>query len=209
MPRKIRSDSLFALLKPEQRDLLFEWLLDEGIGYEEAALRCAEQFGLQPAASALCGFLKQHGFHWRMERAKEIANDKATSLPKDFDAKKKAALAQREFEKACNELNTSEIIALQRLDLDRQIARTQGEIELEKLKISRVKLEQKAQDQKLAREKFEMDFSKKLLDATFREQAERIANSDLSHADKIAAMRKAAFSDVDALQASGKVAIPK
>ena len=209
MARKIRSDSLYAQLTPEQRDMLFEWLLDEGISYEDAAALCAEKFGLNPSASSLCGFLTQHGFSWRMDRAKELANDKATSLPKDFDAKKRAALAQREFEKAFHNLGTQELIALQRLDLDRQIAKTQGEIELEKLKIARVKLGQKEKDQELAREKFEMDFAKRLLDAAFRAVAEGIATSDLSNADKIAAMRKAAFSDVDELQASGKVVIPK
>jgi len=209
MARKIRSDSLYAQLKPEQRDLLFSWLLDEGIGLEEASARCAEQFGLQPAESSLSGFLRQHGFVWRMDRAKEIANDKATKLPKDFDAKKRTMLAQREFEVASHDLNGSQIIALQRLDLDRQIAETQGKIELQKLIIARVKLDQKTQDQKLAREKFEMDVAKKLLDATFRAQANEIANSDLSNADKIAAMRKAAFADVDELQASGKVVIPR
>ncbi|MDD5349494.1 MAG: hypothetical protein PHQ12_04710 [Chthoniobacteraceae bacterium] len=209
MPRKIRSDSLYAQLTPEQRDLLFEWLLDEGLSYEAAALLCTEKFGLSPSHSALCGFLAQHGFAWRMDRAKQLADDKATSLPKDFDSKKKAALAQREFEKAFNDLSTQEVIALQRLDLDRQIARTQGEIELEKLKIARIKLQQKEEDQALAREKFETDVAEKLLDAALRSAAEKIATSDLSNAEKIAAMRKAAFADVDELQASGKVVIPE
>jgi hypothetical protein len=47
-----------------------------------------------------------------------------------------------------------------------------------------------------------------MLDEVLRRKAEAIANSDLSNADKIAAMRKAAFEDVDALEKSGEVEIP-
>ncbi|GEM_PF-6338321 len=67
----------------------------------------------------------------------------------------------------------------------------------------------KEQAQKLDREKFETDAAKMLLNEALRVRAAEIANSNLSKADQIAAMRKAAFSDVDALEASGKVAIPQ
>ncbi len=207
--RKIRSDSLYAQLKPEQRDLLFEWLLDEGIGYEEAALRCAEHFGLSPVPSSLSAFLKQHGFAWRMDRAKELANDKATKLPKDFDAKKKTALAQREFEKAFHDLSTSEVIALQRLDLDRQIAKTQGEIELEKLKISRVKLDQKERGMQFDREKFAVATCELFLKWNADERAKTIATATISNSEKIAQLRQLYFADVDALEQSGTVNIPE
>ena len=193
--RKIRSDSLFAKLTPEQRSLLFEWLLDEGISYEEAATRCAEQFGLQPVVTSLCAFLKQHGFAWRMDRAKELANDKATKLPKDFDEKKKVALAQREFEKAFHDLSTQEVIALQRLDLDRQIAKTQGEIELEKLKIARVKLEQKDRDWKLEIKKFQAKSCELFVQWSADERAKAILSLSATNKEKIERLGQAMFED--------------
>jgi len=51
--------------------------------------------------------------------------------------------------------------------------------------------------------------AEKILDSTLRKKADEINASGLSQADKIKAMRKAAFSDVDALQQSGKIVIPK
>jgi hypothetical protein len=61
----------------------------------------------------------------------------------------------------------------------------------------------------LDRNKFEMEISKLILTKAVREAAERIASSNLSNADKIAAMRREAFKSVDALQASGRIKIPK
>jgi len=67
----------------------------------------------------------------------------------------------------------------------------------------------KERELKLAEEKFQLLFCEKILDQATREVAEKIAGSNLSQADKILAMRKAAFKSVDELQASGKVKIPK
>lgn len=195
MSRKVRSDSLYARLKPEQRELLFEWLLDEGIGNEEAAARCAEHFGLQPSESALSGFLKRHGFEWRMDRAKELANDKATSLPKDYDAKKRAALAQREFEKAFNDLSLAEVIALQRLELDRQIASDQGRIATERLKIAQAKLEQKDRDHALEVQKFCRTTCELFLKWHDDQRAREIVSGGGTHAEKIEALGRALFPD--------------
>lgn len=73
----------------------------------------------------------------------------------------------------------------------------------------RTKAAHKERELKLAEEKFQLDFCERILDQALREAAERIANSNLSNSDKIAAMRKVAFKSVDELQASGKVVIPK
>jgi len=61
----------------------------------------------------------------------------------------------------------------------------------------------------LARDQFELDYCEKLLDKATREAVERIAGSNLSNADKIAAMRQEVFKSVDELEKSGKVVIPK
>ncbi len=66
-------------------------------------------------------------------------------------------------------------------------------------------------DEKLAieREKLERLIAEKLLTEAVRRKAEEISNSNLSNAEKISAMRKVAFADVDALEASGEVQLPK
>src|ERR1039458_9262786 len=67
----------------------------------------------------------------------------------------------------------------------------------------------KERELKLAEDKFQIEFCEMILQQTVREAAERIASSNLSQADKIAAMRQAAFADVDELQRSGKIQLPK
>jgi len=139
---KIRSDSLYAKLTPEQRDTLLEWLVIEAVSYQVAADRMTEFWGVEVSIGAVCAFFSRHGFAWRLEQAKAKANDKATSLPKDFEAKKKAALAQREFEAVFQDLTTKEIIALRQLENDERIVRLKEKIEPRKLAIAerRVKL---------------------------------------------------------------------
>jgi hypothetical protein len=61
----------------------------------------------------------------------------------------------------------------------------------------------------LDREKFQTLAAEKMLDKRLRQAADEINNrNDLTRAEKIAAMRKAAFSDVDALEASGEIELP-
>lgn len=67
----------------------------------------------------------------------------------------------------------------------------------------------KRQKLELELEKFKDFAAEKLLDKALRAKADEINNSGMSNAAKIAAMRKAAFADVDELQASGAVQIPK
>ena len=73
----------------------------------------------------------------------------------------------------------------------------------------RTKAEFKERELRLAEDKFQLEFCEKILDQALRDKAAAIASSNLSNADKIAAMRKEAFKSVDELQASGKVKIPK
>lgn len=71
------------------------------------------------------------------------------------------------------------------------------------------KVKQKDRELTLDREKFEVETAEKLLDAALRQKADELNASNLSQADKIAAMRREAFRSVDELQASGKVQIPR
>lgn len=57
--------------------------------------------------------------------------------------------------------------------------------------------------------KFQLEFCEKILQQDLLDAAARINASSLSQADKIAAMRQAAFAEVDDLRKSGKLKIPK
>lgn len=171
------------------------WLFDEGWAVEEVAKQIEANIGIATSAAAVSGMCKRHAFAWKIEQAKEAANDKATSLPADFDAKKKAALAQREFEKVFNELSTQEIIALQRLDLDRQIAKTNAEIELEKLKLARVKAEQKDRDFALEKAKFKRTTCELFVKWYADKRAQEIMTSGASQSEMIEALGRAMFPD--------------
>ena len=88
-------------------------------------------------------------------------------------------------------------------------SRAKAILELEKLK-----LRQQAEARQQKKLQFEIDkhldlCAEKLLDAATRKRAEEINASTMSQAEKIKAMRAAAFSDVDALQQSGQIVIPK
>lgn len=70
-------------------------------------------------------------------------------------------------------------------------------------------LQEKRKRNDLDREIFETEVSEKLLDQALRAKADEINSSNMSNADKIAAMRREAFKSVDELQQSGRVKIPK
>ena len=61
---------------------------------------------------------------------------------------------------------------------------------------------------KLAESKPKDELAEKLLDAGNLAAAEKVAMADMSQADKIAALRKVAFQDVEDLEKSGEVIIP-
>lgn len=65
-----------------------------------------------------------------------------------------------------------------------------------------------AGDLKLARQKFEVEVAKKLLDEATRARADEIARGSGTEAEKIEAMRRVYFADVDALAASGTIVLP-
>jgi cell division protein FtsL len=74
---------------------------------------------------------------------------------------------------------------------------------------AQTKASHKERELRLAEDKFQIEFCELILDKATREAAERIANTSMSQADKIAAMRQATFKDVAALKQSGSLNIPK
>ena len=108
---------------------------------------------------------------------------------------------------------TFSLLAIRRQDPEAFVmvrsARSKAILEKEKLALRRQAEARQQEMLKLEQNKYRDLVAEKMLDQALREQAERIANSDMSNADKIAAMRKAAFADVDALEATGEIVLPK
>lgn len=146
MSRKPRPESLWAHLKtPENRDQVLEWLITEGVSYEECSARCAEHFGLSPSPGALKTFYESHGFTWKIELAKIAAERSKHLLPADWEAQKKMGLAQREFEMAFRELSVKEVYALKSLELEQERLRLNAEFGKKKLEQKDTQLAQAQQ----------------------------------------------------------------
>jgi hypothetical protein len=112
---KKRSDSLFAQLKPQQRDMVFFWLVEEQKSLAAVQGLISEQFSLKCSLSSVSRLLSTHGLVWRIDRAKEKAAISEKSLPKDVDAVTRRGLAQREFELSFTNLSVKELAALKRI----------------------------------------------------------------------------------------------
>jgi len=133
---KVRSDSVWARLKPEQRDQLMVDLLEKGSSLAEARQMMGSQ-GIRTSEAALSNLLSRHGLPWRLERARERAEESAASLPADWDARKRRGFAQREFELAFSELSAAEVVAMRRLDLEeRKLRLTEREVGLKERRIA-------------------------------------------------------------------------
>ncbi len=126
---KKRCDSLFAKLKPQQREELLHALIEDCVSTEKS-LRMCEDWGVKASRSGLSRFLSSHGLPWRLERAKAAAEASSQSLPTNWEAQKRRGLQQKEYELAFSNLTAKELVAMKRLEL-------------------------KAEELKLAREKFE------------------------------------------------------
>ena len=86
-----------------------------------------------------------------------------------------------------------------------------GDHSAQKLELDRRKLNQADESLRLERRRLDALLDKaaeRLLNESLRQQAAAIASSSMTNGEKIAALRKAAFADVDALEASGQVQLP-
>jgi hypothetical protein len=195
--RKPNSTAKLLNLPEEQQSQLAEWLLD-GMPYHTAQEVVKKDFGVATSQRALSQFWQEvcgPALLMRRRRAVSMADEvaqEAAKAPGQFDTATIEALKQKAFELSIAPgANPKDVKSLFMLVLK---ARDQQHDE--------AKL-------KLDREKFETMTAEKMLDEALRDRAAEIANSNLSHADKIAAMRQAAFADVDALQASGEIKLPE
>lgn len=189
--KKPRSDSKLDALDEDQQRQLCEWLLTPGLNYERVKKLVTDEFNVSTSGRALSSFYQSYVGPFVLERrrlavrlAVQVGED-ARRTPGQFSQATIDALEQKAFELAQNPMcDPKDVKAIFSLVL-------------------------KARDQTLDREKWEMESAEKMLNAALRARADEINASSMTNAAKIAAMRQAAFAEIDELQASGAVVIPK
>lgn len=211
---KFRTDSVLGNLPPQRQEQIAEFLevVKDGDRYAATCAWLADD-GLKVSRSALWSWYQQFALRRDMTSADELAAF-AQQAARERDPKLTAA----ELEEIGNKVFTAASLAardqksyvdIQYLKLAQQSARTKADLETAKLKIRKAAEARAERKLRLEREKFEISAAEKMLDARLRSKADEINASSLSQAEKIAAMRKAAFADVTALERSGRVQIPE
>jgi len=132
---KPRSDSLFAKLKPAQRDELLTNQVGQGAPLTDG-LALLEKWGLRASYASLSRFISSHGMVWRIDQAKAAAEATRGSLPKDWSAERKRALAMKEFELTFRDLSTKEFYMLKSAEIDERAMSLKEKIEPRKLEIA-------------------------------------------------------------------------
>lgn len=135
--RKPRADAKLRNLPAEQRTALTDWLVDEGITYEEALKRLQKEFGIKSSLGAICDFYKRECFGLRFRKAASFADQIVDTLKAQSDGSLDEAVAlamrQRFFDLAVSkDANLSDL---------ETIARIQGDTV--KLELKKRDLEQK------------------------------------------------------------------
>jgi hypothetical protein len=134
---KPRPDSLYAKLKPAQREELLLLLLEQGGSYEDGVAKLSA-WGVSSSAAALSRFVSRHGLPWRLDRARAAAEETKSSLPKDWEAEKARGLALKSYELTFRDLSAKEWVMLKQIEI-REREQKLKESDLE-LKERRVKL---------------------------------------------------------------------
>lgn len=193
--KKPRSDSKLKNLTAARQEQIMAWCKESG--YEHARKQLAAD-GLRVSVRALGEF-----YSWYQLRADFAAAEQsaatATELMREFDptdAEKAEAFGQFVFTQAAiASKDTKKFVDLQYLALSQKTAKTKAVNDRAKLA--------------LAREKFEVQTCERFLKWFSDHKARDIAESKLSNAQKIAALRAEYFADVDELEAAGTVVLPE
>jgi hypothetical protein len=215
MAAKARSDATLRNLPEDRQAQIAEWCekandMGEdgkpipktgGLAYAKEQLAAdGVNVSLDTLSRFYRSWLDEQTFKRASGRAQEIEQMLVRQFP-DATPEKIAAAGQLVFTmEASNAGDSKTFVALEQLRLSQNIAKSEGEIAKAKLEIAERKLVQKDRDFGLAREKFVSESCEKILKAARDPSTREIAESStLSNSEKIAAIRKAYFADIDAV----------
>lgn len=205
-PRKVRRDSKLKNLPAEQRELIANWLAEDGV--ESCLQSMRAQLGISSNRDSLYTALA----FWRAEKRFGTFQTLAQAQAEMESAAKGGMTADQMQEAvdrnfimlAAGAEDVKTYQELRYLRIADQTAKSNGKIAMKKLDQKDRSLAQKDEEIRL----MQIKAAEAMLSGALRLKADEINSRDISHAEKIEAMRKAAFSEIDELQASGKVVIP-
>jgi hypothetical protein len=148
---KLRADSTWNGLTPEQREKLDEWLFVEGVSYEEARTRAQREWGIECSIASV-GRYYRRGLNSRTVEQMEEAQDAATAVNrtgvrlKSLRDSALKVIGQRMLQKAMAGGDVKELAALGKLLTDGE----RREIQRERLALARERFEFNAAEAALA-----------------------------------------------------------
>jgi len=92
--RKLRDDSTWNRLTPEQRETLESWLFDENLGYAKTLERVQKEFGVEATIASVGRFYRRRARERQVEELVEAqaAASKLNDLPVSVDSLREAAV---------------------------------------------------------------------------------------------------------------------
>jgi hypothetical protein len=92
--RKMRDDSTWNRLTPEQRATLESWLFDENLGYAKTMERVQKEFGLEATIASVGRFYRRRSRERQVEElvAAQMTADELNDLPVSADSLRTAAV---------------------------------------------------------------------------------------------------------------------
>ena len=92
--RKMREDSTWSLLTPEQRETLEGWLFEENLGYAKTLERVQKEFGVTATMASLGRFYRRRARERQVEELLEgaAAADELNDLPVSVASMRQAAV---------------------------------------------------------------------------------------------------------------------
>ena len=189
MERKTRSDAKLGTLPEDRQSVIADYARTHSLAETLAWLRAD---GLQTSEGALSTWLSSYRLSQRLGRnestVETLLRQLQTTRP-DWTADQLHSAGQAFFSAlAIDEQDADVWTATQRLNLDRESAKTRFEFE---------------------REKWITESCRKILAAATDQRAKDIAELSVSNEEKIKLLRQTYFADVDELEKSGEVQIPK
>jgi len=183
--KKSRSDAKLKTLPPDRQAAIADYARDHSLS---DTLKWLREDGLQTSSGALSLFLSWY----RLQQRLAVNESTVSSLLEDLK-RNDPTLTLEQLEQAGQAF-------FSKLAIEQEDSLTWKRIQDAKLKLGLLQLN---------REKFAAQTCELFLKWYGDKRAKEIADSNLSNADKIAALRQTYFADVEALAQSGKVVIPE
>ena len=203
-PRKRNPLSKLSVLTAEQADAVFEF--GESHTLEVACKHLADEYDIEISKDGLSKWLNreraEREFEQHLQRL-TIADKRADSIAKSVGVSQKLTGANIAL------LSTALQTALLAEDKDGIEAASKALSLVVGASTSQQKVTIAADVAALNRDKFEVETCELFLRWSTDQKARDIVESSVPNAEKIAALRKTFFADVDAMQASGKVVLPE